>query len=809
VSNRRRRKRQTDGRQQSLAGATATRERNEIFLLQAQAETGGLTVEESGGALGGGAIRDVAILTAGMAYPAIGEPFEIDTIMLQQAADSINARPGGAKSRISHPELADGPWDGLTDGIFYLVGRCRNARIVGNQVRGDIHIGEYANAGPQGTVGTYLLRIAKRDPAAIGISIRFIRGEFVVQENQPPLGRLLAVTSVDFVGDPGGNPSGLLAGKGHDNTNKTGDGAGGETGGPEHSGESAMNETLRRYLESIGLKAGATEQEAVAFWKTRTGSQKEFADSLASSGKKDPAKDAGGTSPPAGGQTPAEGQTGLAAGTGQALGGQQPPAAGQISDEQRRQISAEALAADKTRRDGIIALAKANNLPETWAQGLAERGVSIAEAQRLVDLSQTMQPLAAGVGSIQVGQDRSTGVLREAMSDAICLRADVPLYQVDHHGRAVRTATGLTRREPHAEAVRYSHLSMVRMATILLSQAGVADVNLLGEGQILELALNPRALADRCGGQVALAMSTSDFPYILGDAMRKTIRALYADAEQEAVWPSWCGRVVLPDFRNMDLITVSEVPDLLLREEGQDVRYATVKDGREQMRVYNFSRGMRFTMQAMRNDTFGVFARQIRGFASATVRLLDRGSTAILVANAALADTYALFSTEHANLASGGDLGAPSVATLSAAKTAMRSQKGLRTAEDGDNGPAILNLRPRTILTPVALEDATRALVASEFDPAATQRVPNPLRNFAQVVGNPYLDDASITDGWFLAADPNGPGGGVQIGFLEGEEVPIIRSEVDFNTGDLKAVCEHKAGFKADNYRGLYYNPGS
>ncbi|HUX17368.1 MAG TPA: hypothetical protein VMW52_12905, partial [Phycisphaerae bacterium] len=115
--------------------ALAGRGAGEIFLLQAQTAESGVTVDEAAGVIG-----NVAVVTAGVAYPAVGDPFEIDTVMLEQVVASINAAAGGVKSRISHPELKGGVFGGLEDGIFYLVGRCRNARLAGAQVRADMHI---------------------------------------------------------------------------------------------------------------------------------------------------------------------------------------------------------------------------------------------------------------------------------------------------------------------------------------------------------------------------------------------------------------------------------------------------------------------------------------------------------------------------------------------------------------------------------------------------------------------------------------------------------------------------------------------
>jgi hypothetical protein len=309
---------------------------------------------------------------------------------------------------------------------------------------------------------------------------------------------------------------------------------------------------------------------------------------------------------------------------------------------------------------------------------------------------------------------------------------------------------------------------------------------------------------------------------VLGNALRAAVRAMYADAEQTAIYPRWCGRMTLPDYRQFHMITVSEVPDLLLRPEGQDVKFATFTDAQEIIQLFMFSRGMRFTQQAQRNDLFGVFARQIRNFAGAAVRLMDRMTTAILTANAAMGDTGALFNATaqttaggHNNLlnpqvvlsVSSSANWAASMAALAAGRVSLATRLGLRTAEDGDNGPAVLNIQPKWLMTAAAIVDTATVILGSGENTLAGLGVVNAVKNMVptgNVFGNPYLDIAGATNAWYLGGDPNGTGGGVQAGFLQGEEVPETRTEINFRTGDLEVICEHKAGAKADDSRGLF-----
>ncbi|HUT60761.1 MAG TPA: hypothetical protein VNA25_23190 [Phycisphaerae bacterium] len=772
-----------------------SRDDREVNLVQATAFTAeGLKIEDAGGDLGGGVIRNAAVITAGMAYPLLGEPFEVDGVMLRQVADSINANPVGVKMRLTHPELQDGPMGGYTDGILRLMGRSRNARVEAGRVVADLHIGAYADDSPTGKLGTYVLGLASKDPTAIGVSIRFIRDQYIEREGLPPLGRILGVTATDIVEKPGGNPNGLLTGE-HKGNQGQGDG----TPGRKSYGEPNMfSERLKKYLISIGLAADASDEQATAFLAGLKDDQKEIAEALAGDPPTAPKK----TKPKGKPQPPAE------AGDADSLAGDD---GGEpiVSAVDRERIGQEALAADGTRRKDIMALAKAKKLPETWAAGLCDRGVSLTHAQELAGLAEAMQPLEIGAGSrFQMGEDRNLATLATGMVDGWLTAADVPLYTFDRFGRAARGADGKpVARKAHERAGQFQALGLVGSARAYLRHVGVGDVDAMGLEQILDLAMNPRMLASHLGSAAFLAMGTSDFPYALGDAMRRTVRAFYADSEAAVSWPLWCGRMTARDYRLHDLLTISELPDLLAMDEGEPIRYAVLRETRERIQVARFGRGMKITHKAIVNDDTGIFSNLPRGWVSSARRKEEVLTTAIITANAELSDEIPLFDEDHANVAVGGDIGAPSVLTLSAGYAAMALQKGLQTPQDGDAGAAVLNIRPVGVLVPVQLEITTQQLIASTVDPAKTNQTPNPFANRLRVVGSGQLGIASAA-AWYMFGDPNGPGGGVRLAFLDGEEAPVIKTETEFDSGDLKVACTHNLGAKASDYRGLYENPG-
>jgi hypothetical protein len=187
----------------------------------------------------------------------------------------------------------------------------------------------------------------------------------------------------------------------------------------------------------------------------------------------------------------------------------------------------------------------------------------------------------------------------------------------------------------------------------------------------------------------------------------------------------------------------------------------------------------------------------------------------VLTANAAMADTGALFNTTaqttaggHANLAGSG--GAISVTTLNTAFVSMMTMKGL-------NSGVVLNIQPSFLIVPAAISATALQVVGSIADPAAggsaagnsnTLNIygPNggrPLR----VVVDPTLDAASAT-AWYLAASPSQVDT-VELSFLAGEESPVLENEWDFDKDVYKYKVRQTFGVAAIDYRGLYKNAGA
>jgi hypothetical protein len=168
------------------------------------------------------------------------------------------------------------------------------------------------------------------------------------------------------------------------------------------------------------------------------------------------------------------------------------------------------------------------------------------------------------------------------------------------------------------------------------------------------------------------------------------------------------------------------------------------------------------TRQAIINDDLTAFTDIPRKMGRAAARTVGDLVFSILTSNPTMSDGVALFHASHNNLAGSG--AAITAASVGAGRTAMRTQK---------DGKATLNIRPSFLLVPAALEDTAQVLMTSETDPSKTNsRVPNPVRNAAEVIVDARLEAAS-TIAWYLAADPS-VFDTIEVGYLDGIAAPFL-----------------------------------
>ena len=539
------------------------------------------------------------------------------------------------------------------------------------------------------------------------------------------------------------------------------------------------NAKQRAYLTSCGLATDATDEQTKTFVTGLKAEQTTYLNALK-----------GDETPPA---KPAE-----------------PPAATPANlatrgDTAEADKAAEkALASDRQRRKDILALAAADgdNKPAVSldaARQWADDGVSLADAKRLAKMAKTLTPVPTG--RVEGGTDRNIATIADGISDALLLRAGAQLMTFDPYtGQAARDAEGrIIARKPGERAQTMRRLSVPELAKHYLTAIGVAGNSLaaMSGEQVIALASCRRdqfgqRLRD-AGGSVDLAMSTSDFPYILADAMGKVFLGGYNLAPSTG--QLWTRRMTARDFKDIKLLNLSDAPALQARAEGQGITFGTMSESREVVALSEFSSGLIWTRLAQLNDDLGVLRDGGAMALGAMARYKEDDVVyAILTANAAMSDSVDLFDATHANLSAGSETAVyaaaapgvhPTVVTLfleseqspvmkqevqwdtDDLKVAVRHSVAAKAAcyrglyKDATGtatvaslaaivqamaiqtapGGAFLNLRPAFILCPSGVSEVTWAqLVGSSVDPSKTNATPNPFFNRLTVIGEPRLN---------------------------------------------------------------------
>jgi ATP-dependent protease ClpP protease subunit len=443
------------------------------------------------------------------------------------------------------------------------------------------------------------------------------------------------------------------------------------------------------------------------------------------------------------------------------------PASVQNTDKTPEQIAAEAsakaLAAEKDRTSGIrLAFGRFSDEHRTLLdECLADQSctVDVARSKLLAKLGEQHQPLGPS-SHIVLGAD-ARDRFRNGASKAILARAGM---EKDEGGNEFRG------------------MSLIALASHALNLAGI----------------NTRGLTAReVASKVFATHSTSDFPYLLSNTAGKALLRGYDNFPR--TWDRWCAVRPVSDFKQVSNIQLGTFSSLATIPEGSEYTAGTIGEARETNQARTKGKKIAFTRQMLVNDDLGAFVGFSQKMGTAAARTVNADAYSVLNTNAALSDSVALFHASHSNLAGSG--GAIGTTTISAAKAAMRKQRD-------SNANEYLNIMPKYLLVPVAIEDTALEFMTSTTKPTATASgVSNIHRNSMDVISDPTLDATSAT-AWYTVADPSIVEL-VQAVFLDGVQTPFIDEQVNFQTDALEMKVRLDYGFAAVDYRAGYKNAGA
>lgn len=286
---------------------------------------------------------------------------------------------------------------------------------------------------------------------------------------------------------------------------------------------------------------------------------------------------------------------------------------------------------------------------------------------------------------------------------------------------------------------------------------------------------------------MAFTHSTSDFGNILLDVANKAI--LLGWEENDETFGKWTKKGQLSDFKTAHRVGLGAFPSLRKVREGAEYKYVTLNDKGETIALATYGELFSISRQAIINDDMNMLTDVPKKLGEAAKATIGDLVYAVLVDNEKMSDKKALFSADHKNMITGG----MDVETISAGRTAMRQQK---------EGERTLNIRPAFMLVPTTLETQATQVVKSGSVKGAdvNSNIINPIRDLAEIIAEPRLDDASEKD-WYMVSRQGSDT--IEVAYLNGIDVPYIDQLEGFTSDGVTTKVRIDAGVAPVDYRGL------
>ncbi|MBG4159706.1 Clp protease ClpP [Pseudomonas aeruginosa] len=434
-------------------------------------------------------------------------------------------------------------------------------------------------------------------------------------------------------------------------------------------------------------------------------------------------------------------------------------------------VRAQINAAENTRREGIRAVFQpfAASHGEMLNEVLLDSSVTIEQAQAklLASLASGATPGAgpsSGQGANSHVYAGNGNLVGDSVRASVLARAGLEEQQSDN---------------------RYNFMSLRELARASLVDRGIGVAS-----------YSPMQMVG-----LAFTHTTSDFGTILIDVANRSMLAGWDEAEE--TFQLWTKKGMLSDFKTVHRVGLGEFPSLRQVREGAEYKYVTVGSRSQPIALATYGEIFSITRQAIINDDMNLLTDIPRKMGMAAKATIGDLVYAILTGNPALSDGKALFHADHKNLQTGAS-SALSIESLSKAKTQMATQK---TEVEGGK-PRTLNIRPAFVLTPVALEDKAKQIIRSASVPGAESNsgIENPIRNFAEVIGEPRLDDNSAT-AYYLAARQGSDT--IEVAYLDGNELPYMEQQQGFTVDGVATKVRIDAGVAPLDFRGLQKSNGA
>jgi hypothetical protein len=568
---------------------------------------------------------------------------------------------------------------------------------------------------------------------------------------------------------------------------------------PKGDRSSSMNPQLRKYLESIGLRRGASVKDAKTFLKGLTGVNRALADGIAAGSidhKRAIVAAKGGpdelarmlaTSKRAAGDTTTTTDDEETDDEETAEEDSEDPT---LEEEEtmdnnddegraatrvtvrRREPGSDRVREDAVRaeRERAIAIRKlgGGDVPAELVTRAIDEGWSTARASRefLSSLRESRSPsVPAGgqaPGAIVSNHDRDCNV--RALGLAMAMRGSIDV-------------------ERWAKRQNMQTAEFQNLAQQADRYRGMSAIDVCREALRLE--------GKNCGygvdDTIRAAVSTGAFTQIFTTSVNAGV--LQGWDEEEDTTVGWVSESDENDFKTNTAIKTDGSTGLEKLPRGGTARDAKMSDSAETYKLARFAKKASFDEQDIIDDTFGALMEMVVEFGKGARRLRPDICYAILLANGVLAETGGALFNSTAETTAGGhanlQTGALTADTLQTSITAM-GKHFLQSGKDRK----ILNIRPRFLIVPGELEWTARIITSSaeRVIAANSNGTFNPLQNMLQVKVENRVGAVGVTDprtgtnytgtstNYFLAA---APGRTIRIAYRKGTaRGPQIRNYV-------------------------------
>ncbi|HDQ6902679.1 TPA: Clp protease ClpP, partial [Escherichia coli O22:H16] len=335
---------------------------------------------------------------------------------------------------------------------------------------------------------------------------------------------------------------------------------------------------------------------------------------------------------------------------------------------------------------------------------------------------------------------------------------------------------GLNARLGHERAERgnpYAMMSLFDMAQASLTHRGISTGSYGTRSQIVN---------------AAFTHSSSDFTDILAGGAEKSVLAGWEHSGE--TFRQWTKKGSLSNFREARRVGMNGFSTLNKVPEGAEYKYITTSDRGEPIALATYGNIFSITRQAIINDDLDQLSTVPMAMGRAASRTVGNLVNLVLTGNVKLSDGIALFDKKHSNLIEAG-LTTPG---LSAARHLMRTQK--------DKNGEVLNIAPKFLLVPAALEDRALQMINSTapFGADKNSGIFNPYHKLLDIIVDPRLDDISEKQWYMLSAQGTDT---IEVAYLDGNDEPYLEQQEGFIVDGVAWKVRIDAGVAALDYRGM------